>query len=76
MFVSNHSFLGFVEREYTVEPNSAEKVFEEFEFFLDALGLAKRVALVSILTIRRSEPDIEDRQNIYSQENGASGLRF
>ena len=63
VFGSNHSFLGFVEREYTIEPNSAEKVFEEFEYFLDAPrpGQTITVALVSNLTIRRSEPDIEDR---------------
>lgn len=62
VFGSNHSFLGFVEREYTIEPKSAEKVFEEFEYFLDAPrpGQTISVALVSNLIVGLSEPNIED----------------
>ena len=78
VFGSNHSFLGFVEREYTIEPKSAEKVFEEFEYFLDAPrpGQTISVALVSNLIVGLSEPNIEDLQKIESLYTRASGLRL
>ena len=57
VFGSNHSFLGSVEREYTLAPKSTEQIFEEFEYFLDdpRPGQTISVVLVSNLVVASSE---------------------